>query len=222
MAVAGARCSIGSLPRVEEHSAWQKLLSRLWQRGVQPEKGLQMVVRDGSGGLGEAGALLYGSTVIEQRCLFHKLRNVADQCRSEFKGEEKQADKKQFLEQASAMYQAPSAAQARERLLICADTWRERAPKGVATLERDFEQTIANSGLPDGARRWVRTTSLLERTNRQVRRKFRQVGSFGSRKGAEVAIYLQVERLNAGWSKAKKTWWETSLSLYFDFLALNP
>jgi transposase-like protein len=73
--------------------------------------------------------------VIEQRCLFHKLRNVADQCRSEFKGEEKQADKKQFLEQASAMYQAPSAAQARERLLICADTWRERAPKGVATLE---------------------------------------------------------------------------------------
>jgi transposase-like protein len=34
----------------EEHSEWEKLLTRLWQRGVQPEKGLQMVVRDGSGG----------------------------------------------------------------------------------------------------------------------------------------------------------------------------
>jgi transposase-like protein len=43
----------------------------------------------------------------------------------------------------------------------------------------------------------VRTTSLLERTNRELRRKFRQVGCFGSPKGAEVAVYIQVTRLNA-------------------------
>ncbi len=48
-----------------------------------------MVVRDGSGGLGEALALVYGLTVLDQRCLFHKLRNVADKARSELKGGEK-------------------------------------------------------------------------------------------------------------------------------------
>ena len=90
----------------------------------------------------------------------------------------------------------------------------------VATLERDFEQTIANSRLPQLAREWVRTTSLLERTNRQLRRKFRQVGSFGSEIGAEIAIYVQVKRLNARWSK--QAWWDTSLALYFDFRNLNP
>lgn len=206
----------------EEHTEWEALLHRWWQRGLQPEKGLQMVVRDGSGGLGEAVALVYGSQVIEQRCLFHKLRNVTDACRSDFKGEEKKAEKQQFLEQASAIYDAPCAEEARERLLTCADTWREQTPKGVATLERDFEQTIAYYRLPDVARTWTRTTSLLERTNRQLRRKFRQVGSFASEKGAEVAVYLQVQRLNARWSKDKKTWWEVSHSLYFDFLALNP
>ena len=42
----------------------------------------------------------------------------------------------------------------------------------------------------------ARTTSLLERTNRELRRKFRQVGSFGSEIGAKVAVYLQVSRLN--------------------------
>jgi transposase-like protein len=83
-------------------------------------------------------------------------------------------------------------------------------------------QTIAYYRLPDVARTWTRTTSLLERTNRQLRRKFRQVGSFASEKGAEVALYLQVQRLNARWSKDQKTWWEVSHSLYFDFLALNP
>jgi transposase-like protein len=61
------------------------------------------------------------------------------------------------------------------------------------------------------ARELIRTTSLLERTNRELRRTFRQVCGFSSLKGAEVAIYLQVKRLNA--RRAKKTWWETSLSL---------
>ncbi len=74
--------------------------------------------------------------------------------------------------------------------------------------------------MPELARQWVRTTSLLERTNRQLRRKFRQVGSFGSQKGAEVTIYLQVQRLHARWSKQQ--WWEVSCSLYLDFRNLNP
>lgn len=34
----------------EEPTEWEKLLNRLWQRGVRPEQGLQMGVRDGSGG----------------------------------------------------------------------------------------------------------------------------------------------------------------------------
>ena len=116
----------------EEHTEWETLLHRLWQRGVQPEKGLQMVVRDGSGGLGEAIALVYGSQVIEQRCLFHKLCNVTDNCRSEFQGEQKREEKKQFLEQARTIYQAESAEEAKRRLAAWADTWRERASKGVA------------------------------------------------------------------------------------------
>jgi len=69
------------IAKSEEHTEWEKLLNRLWERVVKPERGLQMVVRDGSGGLGEALALVYGSTMLEQRCLFHKLRNVADKAR---------------------------------------------------------------------------------------------------------------------------------------------
>ena len=92
----------------------------------------------------------------------------------------------------------------------------------MATFERDFEQTIAYYQLEGTARELIRTTSLLERTNRELRRKFRQVCCFGSPKGAQVAIYLQVKRLNAGWSKEKPTWWQVSQALYFDFLPLNP
>jgi putative transposase len=135
---------------------------------------------------------VYGTTVIEQRCIFHKLRNVADKCREELKGDAHKETRMQFMEQASALYRAGSAEQARGRLAVCAQTWRARTPKAVATLERDFEQTIANSALEEVARELIRTTSLLERTNRELRRKFRQVCCFGSSTGAEVAIYLQI------------------------------
>ncbi len=204
----------------EDKAAWETLVDRLWKRGVRPENGLQAVIRDGCGELGEALAWVYGSTVLEQRCIFHKLRNVAEKCRGELKGEEKKETRKQLLEQASAIYQAESAAEARARLATFAAAWQARTPKTVATLTREFEQTIAYYALDGVARELIRTTSLLERTNRELRRKFRQVCCFGSLKGAEVAIYLQVKRLNARWSK--QTWWETSHSLYFDFLILNP
>src|SRR5258708_26921958 len=77
------------IARSEDHQEGEVLVQRLWERGCRPEQGLQLVVRDGSGGLGEALALVYGSTVPEQRCIFHKLHNVGTKCRSEIKGKEK-------------------------------------------------------------------------------------------------------------------------------------
>jgi transposase-like protein len=165
-------------------------------------------------------AWVYGTTVVEQRCIFDKMRNVADKCREELKGEKKKEERKKLLTQVSAIYQAESATEARTRLVAFADTWQARTPKTVATLERDFEQTTAYFALEGVARELVRTTSLLKRVNRELRRKFRQVCCFGSPKGAEVAIFLQVKRLNASWSK--QTWWETSQALCFDFLTLHP
>ena len=38
--------------------------------------------------------------------------------------------------------------------------------------------------------------------------------TFGSRKGAEVAIYLQVQRLLTQWTD--ESWWETSQALHID------
>ncbi len=199
----------------ETQPDWQRLLDRLWERGVRPEAGLQAVIRDGKGELGAAVAQVYGTCVIEQRCVFHKLRNVADKAREDLSGEAHRQEREQLLEQASAIYQAQTATQARERLRTVVSTWKEQAPKAMATLQRDFEQTIAFFALGGIARELVRTTSLLERTNRELRRKFRQACCFSSRRGAEVAIYLQVQRLHARWTKTSWAHTARSLSLAF-------
>src|SRR5207245_5895265 len=49
--------------RAEEHTEWERLLNRLWERGGRPEQGSEMVVRDGRGGIVEALVAVECSTV---------------------------------------------------------------------------------------------------------------------------------------------------------------
>lgn len=197
----------------ESHTQWEIFLKRLHKRGVKPEKGLKAIVRDGGGGLQQALGLVYGSTVIDQRCIFHKLKNVADALRTDLKGEERKEEKRQMMQEARAVYDAETAEQARGRLDAWSTKWRERAPKAVATFENDFDATIAYFQLEGLTREWIRSTSLLERVNRQLRRKFSQALAFGSLKGAEAALYLQVQRLHTQWTD--KSWWDVSHALSF-------
>lgn len=208
------------LAQSEEHTQWEMLLNRLWRRGVQPENGLKMIVRDGCGGLEEAIALVYGSSVLDQRCLFHKLHNVATKVRSELKGKEQREKRKLLLSEASAIYQAPTAGEARIRLQTWVQQWQGCAPDAVATLQRDFEATVVFYQLDGITRQWIRTTSLLERANRAFRTKFRQAVTFGSQIGAEVALYLQVLRLHASWTNG--SWWDISQELPFALRELHP
>jgi putative transposase len=180
----------------EEQATWERLVQRLWERGVKLESGLQAIVRDGSEGLEQALDYIYGSSLVQQRCIFHKLRNVSDKYSSLDR-----EGKKLLMDQAAAVYEATSAPEARARLGAFAEHWRVTQPQAVATFEREFEQTIRYYALEGMVREVVGTTSRLERTNRELRRKFRQVGWFSSPKGAEVAVYIQVTWLNAHWAK---------------------
>lgn len=204
----------------EEHTHWEVLLNRLFQRGVQVEKGLKMIVRDGCAGLEAAVAQVYGSCVLDQRCVFHKLHNVASKVRSELKGKEKREERKQMMEGASHIYRAETAGQAQQRMQAWAEQWQERAPDAVATLKRDFEATLVFYQLDTLTREWIRTTSLLERAKRAFRSKFRQAVTFGSQIGAEVALYLQVLRLHTQWTKG--SWWQVSHELPFLVRELHP
>lgn len=197
----------------EDQASWQRLVQRLWERGVKLETGLEAIVRDGAEGLEQALDEVYGAALIQQRCIFHKLRNVSKKC----SGLDRES-KKQFMDQAKTVYQGETAAEVRARLAAFAEQWRPTQPQAVATFEHEFEQTIRYFALESRVRAVVRTTSLVERTNRELRRKFRQAGCFSSPTGAEVAVYLQVSRLNAQWSKSD--WWQASHSLALALL--NP
>jgi len=199
----------------EDHTEWEPFLKRLKEREVNAEHGLKIMVRDGCGGLGKALVKVYGNSILDQRCIFHKLKNVADKAGTDFKGKEDRHElQKELMKQAAYIYKAEHAEMARDRLSDWAQQWRTHAPLAVATLERDFEDTLAYYQLDTVTREWMRTTSLLERTNRELRRKFRQAVTFGSTLGVNAAVFLQTQRLHAQWTD--KSWWDVSHALYFD------
>ena len=110
----------------------------MWERGVRVEHGFKVAVRDGGSGLGEALNYVYGSSVADRRCIFHKLKNVGDGCRSE----PETSLKKELMGQAKGIYEAGSAKRIRELLAEWVEKWCNLEPKAVASLERDFESTL--------------------------------------------------------------------------------
>ncbi|GAC1402833.1 MAG: hypothetical protein NVS4B12_22750 [Ktedonobacteraceae bacterium] len=122
------------------------------------------------------------------------------------------------MKEASEIYHADTASQARQHLQVWGRRWQGCAPDTVATLKHDFEATLVFYQLDTLTREWIRTTSLLERANRAFRSKFRQAVTFSSQIGAEVALYLQV--LHTQWTKG--SWWQVSHDLPFQVRKLHP
>jgi hypothetical protein len=68
------------LAESEEVEAWERFLTRLEESGIRHENGLRLIIHDGGSGL--CGALpMVHFGVPTQRCLFHKLRNIAQAIR---------------------------------------------------------------------------------------------------------------------------------------------
>lgn len=185
----------------EDRASWERLLERLRQRGLSAEKGLRLLVSDGSEGLAAALALVdLGQGVRHQRCVFHKLRNVGKAVKAVLaeSKEEKRKQRGQVVKEAAAIYEEVERAEILKRRDAFVANWQAKEPEAVATLLRDFEKTIVYLEVLAEARtrgepwevRYLRTTSALERLNRSLRRMVRQVVLFHSDAGLEVRVYL--------------------------------
>jgi transposase-like protein len=187
----------------EDRASWQRLLERLLERGLHAERGLALFVHDGSAGLEQAFELVYfGEGVERQRCVFHKLMNVRRDVVGDegMAGKERQRRRGEVLEDAAQVYKGEDEAELRQRLLSFRQKWGEKEPAAVATLERDFDQTLVYLRVRERARKlgqeWklecLRTTSPLERVQRHFRQKARQMVIGHSWTGVEVAVCLVI------------------------------
>jgi putative transposase len=132
-----------------------------------------LVVSDGAPGLIRAIEECF-PRALRQRCLAHKMRNLASKVPEDLWPE--------FKARAAACCQAASPALARLLRDDLRASYGRDLPSAVACLEDDFEACIAHLKFPLGHRRAIRTTNLLERLFGEERRRTKVIPhAFGER-----------------------------------------
>jgi transposase-like protein len=193
----------------ERADTWKAFFGELSLKGIT-EDTTDLVVSDGANGLESAlDHHLYG--VAHQRCIFHKIKQLADhlvfgELKVEPSGDDVQATrkakrqrKKALLADASSVYDGAGEADIRERAEKFRDTWKGHEPDAVANFFVDFDKTFSYLAIdfPESLTSLTRTTNLRERFHKEMRRKQRDIGMFQSEQGCEVLWYLLASRETA-------------------------
>lgn len=170
----------------ESAAEWGRLLRSLIERGLDPEA-IVLVTADGAGGIAAAVAEAFPAALL-QRCWTHRLRNLL--------GALPPAERRPCLRGLRAIYRARTRRAAVAAYWRWARAWRDRHPVLVRRLELDLDELLAVFTLPEPLRVSLRTTNLIERAFRELRRRLRPAGCLPDRSSADRILYGQVVRLN--------------------------
>lgn len=179
----------------ESQIAWECFLVSIKNRGLEG-KHLELVVVDGNKGLWNAIDLVWLDAP-RQRCWAHKLRNVANRVPNKLQ--------RSCMSQAAGIYKASSKEEALRKFKRWEKVWRGIVPKAVKCLEEDIEELLVFFQCSKELWQKIRTTNVIERVFREVRRRTRPISCFQNRESVERIIFAIFHRQNNLW-KEKPLW----------------
>ncbi|TWT35206.1 Transposase, Mutator family [Posidoniimonas corsicana] len=149
-----------SLSEAEVH--WREFFKSLLARGMH---GVELITSDAHAGMAEARkACLPG--VPWQRCQFHLQKNALDHAPTE-------TLKQEVTEDLRGVFNAADAERAEQELRRVVAKHEQDAPKLAAWIDTNAREGLTVFRLPATHRKRLRTTNLLERLNRELKRRTR-------------------------------------------------
>jgi len=115
----------------EDVDSWRAFLVDLKSRGIQG-KALRLITTDGNPALLKAVKELYPFLKV-QRCIVHKLRNVAIKL--------KRVHLRPCMAEAKGIFNAPSRREAVKRFKVWRDKWQVEAERAVRCMEKSMQRT---------------------------------------------------------------------------------
>jgi len=185
-----------SFQKVASESAlcWQHFLENLKMRGLKGNA-LKLIVMDGGKGLWQAVETVY-PYVEHQLCWVHKLRNVSNYCPKGYRQE--------CLSEARQIMYASSSTEAANHFRQWKRHWQQKAPQSVNCLETDFDKLIPVFAFPESIRHMIRTTNVIERCFREVRRRLKVMGYFPNSASCNRMVYALFAYFNSKWEQNNK------------------
>ena len=193
------------LARSESQNAWEGFLRDLYERGLEGKR-CEMITTDGGQGLRNALEVVY-PRIPRQHCWAHKMRNVLDKV--------KRADQEQVKKDLRQISHAKNRQAASKAYWAFCKKYRQSYAEAVKSLESEIDDLLSfyqvklspeeGQGLDALGRHkaqmslWlkIRTTNLIERAFREVKRRTRPMGVFGNTNSMERILYAVFYHLNS-------------------------
>jgi putative transposase len=182
----------------ESKDAWESFLNNLFNRGLEGQN-LKLIITDGGKGLIAALGFVYPE-IKHQRCWFHKLQNIAKLL--------KKKDQDQIMKLLRRIYNAQSKRIALKHFKNFQKSWGNEYPKVIQSLEQHLEELLNFLTIPIKKehrafiRKRIRTTNVIERSFREVRRRTKPMSCFNNNDSLQRIMFAVFYRLNTNW-KAK-------------------
>ncbi len=108
----------------------------------------------------------------------------------------KESMRKQVGASLRAVFDAPDRPEAERQLDLAVKKYRATAPKLAEWLESNVPQSLTAFALPASHRRRLRTTNILERVNREIKRRTRVGDDVPQRglgpEGSSAAVLMEI------------------------------
>lgn len=190
----GKRTVLGvsvSLSEAEVH--WREFLASLQERGLH---GVRLITSDNHAGLKEARAARFAG-VPWQRCQFHLQQNAMQYV-------PKVAMRKQVAADLRAIFDAPEGTEAQRRLQLAVAKYAKTAPKLAQWLEANLPEGLTVFILPASHRGKLRTTNMLERINKEIKRRTRVATLFPNEASALRLVSAVLAEISDDWETGKR------------------
>lgn len=180
-----------SLSEAEVH--WREFLSSLKHRGMH---GIQLIVSDAHEGLAAARKATF-SGVPWQRCQFHLAQNAMHHT-------PKVAMRTQVANDIRAIFAAKDADAAQAELGLFIEAYQDTAPQLATWAENNIPEGFAIYQIPTNHRKRMRTTNMLERQNKEIKRRTRVATLFPNEASLLRLVTAVLVELSEDWETGSR------------------
>ena len=185
--ILGVSCK---LSEAEIH--WRDFLAGLQERGLH---GVRMIVSDDHAGLKAARQARFPA-VPWQRCQFHLMQNAMQYVPKLDMRKEAAADIRTILD-------APDRQEAIRRRDLVVAKYQKSAPQLAGWLDANVEESLSVLSLPAAHRKRLRTSNLLERINKEIKRRTRVATLFPNESSLLRLASAVLAEIDEEWQSAK-------------------
>jgi putative transposase len=179
-----------SLSEAEVH--WREFLRSLQERGLH---GVKLIVCDDHAGLKAARQARFAG-IPWQRCQFHLQQNAGHYVPRVEMRSEVAADLR-------AVFDAPDRIEADRRLEMAIRKYEKSAPKLATWLSNNLPDGLTVFTLPAAHRRRLRTSNLLERLNKEIKRRTRVATLFPNEAALLRLVSAVLMEISEEWETGK-------------------